>query len=152
MPHPEEVDINKFEGESSMTDTCSTARKNNHLLCESVDGVVHELYCYNHLCNVWEKNVLISLNDFLRVHLHDSLDEIAPEFRVSPSFISLARAFDKEFSLTANYPKGHGEIFGQWMKENHKGELLFHVERAVKDVRQDVSLMATMAMYWNRNY
>ena len=80
IPHPEEVDMNKLEGGSSMTDTCSTARKNNHLLCESVDGVVHELYCYNHLCNVWEKNVLISLNDFLRVHLHDSLDEIAPEF------------------------------------------------------------------------
>ena len=100
---------------------------------------------------MWVKNILHSLNNFLCAHLHDSLNEIAPEFRVSPSFICLARAFDKEFSLTANYPKGHGEIFGQWMKENHKGELLFHVERAVKGGRQDIASMAAMAMYWNHN-
>jgi hypothetical protein len=152
IPSPDEVDMNKLEGGSSMTDTCATAQKCNRLLCASVDGVVHELYCYNHLRNVWVKNVLLSLNDFLRAHLHDSLDEIAPEFRVSASFIALARAFDKEFSLTANYPKGHGEIFNQWMKETHPGELLFHVERAVKGGRQDVASMAAMAMYWNRNY
>ena len=37
------------------------------------------------------------------------------------------------------------------MKENHSGELLFHVERACKG-RMDVMSMASMAIYWNRNY
>ena len=37
------------------------------------------------------------------------------------------------------------------MKENHSGELLFHVERAYKG-RMDVVLMALMEIYWNRNY
>ena len=42
-------------------------------------------------------------------------------------------------------------IFGQWMKENHSGELPFHVERACKS-RMDVVSMASMAISWNRNY
>ena len=90
--------------------------------------------------------------DFLRGVLHDSLEEIAPELRVSPGFDGFARAFDKEFSLCANYPKGHGELFHMWMKENHPGELLLHVERAASGGRQDVCSMAALAMFWNRNY
>ena len=88
----------------------------------------------------------------MRAHLYDSLDEIAEELRVSPSFISFARAIDKEFSLCANYPKGHGAIFQEWMKDNHPGELLLHVERALSGGRQDIASMAAMAIYWNRNY
>jgi hypothetical protein len=84
--------------------------------------------------------------------MEDSLDEIAPEFRVSPSFASFARAFDKEFSLCANYAKGWGEIFGQWMGEEHAGELLFQVERAMSGTRMDVVSMAALAIFWNRNY
>ena len=37
------------------------------------------------------------------------------------------------------------------MKEIHSGELLFHVDRACKD-RMDVVSMASMEIYWNRNY
>ena len=37
------------------------------------------------------------------------------------------------------------------MKENHRGELLFHAERACKS-RMYVVLMALMEIYWNRNY
>jgi hypothetical protein len=38
------------------------------------------------------------------------------------------------------------------MKDNHSGELLFHVERAVSGGRQDIASMAALAIYWNRNY
>ena len=50
-----------------------------------------------------------------------------------------------------NYPKGWGFNFCQWMKENHSGDLLFHVERSCKG-RMDVVSMASMAIYLNRNY
>ena len=60
-------------------------------------------------------------------------------------------AFDKEFSLCANYPKGWGSNFRKWMKENHIGELLFNVDRACKG-KMDVASMASIAIYWNRNY
>ena len=63
----------------------------------------------------------------------------------------MCRAFDKELSLCANYPKGWGVLFRQWRKEKYSGVLLFHVERACKG-RMDVVPMASMAIYWNRNY
>ena len=56
------------------------------------------------------KNIFTTLTDYLRGVLSDSLDDIAPELRVSPGFDGFARIFDKEFSLCANYPKGHGEL------------------------------------------
>jgi hypothetical protein len=42
------------------------------------------------------------LNDLLRC----SLDEIGPRLQVAASISALIRAVDKEFSLSANYPKG----------------------------------------------
>ena len=152
LPKPDDITLDKLEDGAVMTDTCNTALKTNRLLGKEVNGTVHELYCHNHLRNVHVKNVLLSLTDFLRAHLHDSIDEIAPELRVQPNFATLARAFDKEFSLCANYCKGHGELFRQWMHDNHPGELLLHVERAASGGRQDVCSMAALAMFWNRNY
>ena len=111
IPSPMEINMDKLDGGSVMTDTCNSAQKCNRLLASVINGTVYSLFCHNHLRNVWVKNVLLSLNDFMRAHLYDSLDKIAEELRVSPSFISFARAIDKEFSLCANYPKGHGAIF-----------------------------------------
>ena len=102
--------------------------------------------------NVWVKNVLDSLTEFLRTHLNDSLDEVAPEFRFSTEFMSLAHAFENKFSLCANYPKGLGELFCQWMMDNNSSELLFHVDRAASGGRQDIVSMAEMEIFWNRNY
>ena len=57
------------------------------------------------------KNVIESLTEFLRAHLNDSIEKVAPELHVSPGFMSLARDFDKVLSLCANYPKVLGEVF-----------------------------------------
>ena len=64
----------------------------------------------------------------------------------------LARSFDKMFSLCANYPKGSGKIFCQWIMGNHSGELLFHVERASSGGRQYIASMDAMEIFWKRNY
>ena len=45
------------------------------------------------------KNVLESLTEFLGAHFNDIHEEVAPELRFSPGFMSLARDFDKIFSL-----------------------------------------------------
>ena len=152
IPDPKEITIDKLDGGTVMTDTCNPALKASRITCTKVNGVVHSLYCHNHLRNVWVKNVLLSLTDFLRAHLFDSLEEIADDLRVSPNFMTFARAIDKEFSLCANYPKGHGAWFLNWMEEEHCGELLLHVERALSGGRQDVVSMASLAIFWNRNY
>jgi hypothetical protein len=49
-----------------------------------------------------------TLTKELNLYLRTSLDEIDPKLRVSTSMSALIRAVDKEFSLSANYPKGHG--------------------------------------------
>ena len=43
--------------------------------------------------------------------LKEILDEISPIHRVSTSLNAVLKAFDKEFSVCANYPKGHGKLF-----------------------------------------
>ena len=158
LPNADSIDFDvKFANHGVvMTDTCNGAKKTNRLLGEKISfatgNIIHSLLCFNHLRNVWVKNVLEASTVYLRDHLHDSLDDMATELRINPSFLTLARAFDKEFSLCANYPKGHGDLFCQWMKKNHPGELLLHVERAASGGRQDVVSMASLAIFWNRNY
>jgi len=111
LPTKEDITLQKLKGGGIMTDTCNPARLANSLISEEVDGVTYNLLCHNHLRNIWIKNVLESLTEHLRICLHDNLDEIAPEFRVSCSFVTFAWAFDKMFSLCANYLKGWGEVF-----------------------------------------
>ena len=90
--------------------------------------------------------MLDMIRNYMSTLIKDNLEENAPELRVSPRFENMCRAFDKEFSLCANYPKGWGSNFRLWMKENHSGELLFHVERACKG-RMDVVSMVSMEIY-----
>ncbi len=59
------------------------------------------------------------------------------------------RAVDKEFSLPANYPKGHGDMFKYWLELNHPGALLVPVERS-SGSRQDLACEGAAAVYWNR--
>jgi len=122
------------------TDTCNGARKVQRLLSEHVPGSV-TYDCMHHLRNVWfgavfgavEKKITKELN----IHLRASLNEIDPNLRVTASMSAIIRAVDKEFSLSANYPKGHGNLFQEWMREYHPGVLLMHVERAAGS-RQDL--------------
>ena len=136
-------------GINVMTDTCKSAHKTNRLLSQIVDG--HLLFWHHHQHNVWVKDMLDMISNYVSTLIKDNLEDIAPELCVSPRFENMCRAFDKEFSLCANYPKVWGYNFRQWMKENHSGELIFHVEHACKG-RMDVVSMASMAIYWNRNY
>ena len=152
ITHQDEIDLAKIENGGVMTDTCNSAQKANWLIAASINVVVRSMFWHNHLRNFWLKDVLDYLTRFWIAHLNDSLDEVAPELRVSPGFMSLDCAFDKMFSLCANYPKGLGEELSKWIMDNHSGELLFHVERAASGGRKDVTFLAAMAIFWNRNY
>ena len=79
----------------------------------------------NHLRCVVVKNMLIKLNEFTSEFLKESLDEISPIHCVSTSLEAVLIAFDKEFSLCANYPKGHGELFLTWLRTKYPNELFF---------------------------
>ena len=152
LPSPESIDISKLgHGGAITTDTCNSAQKTRRILVDNVGGRVHEMDCMHHLRNVWFNGVEKALTQHLNDYLRDSLDNIDSSLRVSSSMSALIRAFDKEFSLCANYPKGHGELFCEWMKSTHSGELLLHVERS-SGSRQDIFVEGAPAIYWNREY
>ena len=50
-----------------------------------------------------------ALSAFLRTALQESLAAIDTRLRVTTGIESVLRAVEKEFSLSANYAKGHAE-------------------------------------------
>ena len=157
IPHSKELNIGKLGfGGAITTDTCNAAQKTRRLLVHEVlqysnDNHVLQVDCWHHLRNVWLGGMAKKTTKYLSDFLEDSLDVIDPRLRVSTGMEGILRACDKEFSLCANYPKGHGELFYAWMKENHPGSLLLHVERTAGS-RQDIVVEGAGAIYWNRQY
>jgi hypothetical protein len=104
----------------------------------------------NHLRNVWFGSMEKTLTMELNLHLCASCDKIDPKLRVTTSMSAIICAVDKEFSLSANYPKGHGKLFLEWIREYYPGVLLLHVEHAAS--RQDLCTEGSMAVYMNYPY
>ena len=152
IPDPKEIDLDKLGKQGTLTtDTCNTAQKVRRILVTHINGDVNEQDCMHHLRNVWINGVAKAVNVYMKDFLQDSLDEISSFLRVSPDLANIIRAFHKEFSLTANYPKGHGEKFRVWMIKNYPNEFLMHAERAMGN-RQDLVTMGAGPIYWNRCY
>ena len=90
ISRPDMIDLAKIENGGVITDTYNSAQKENRLISASINGVVHSMFCHNHLRNFWVNNVLDSLIEFVRAHLNDNIDEVSPELHVFPGFMSLA--------------------------------------------------------------
>ena len=164
IPPASAMNIGKLGYDGAVTsDTCNSARKTRRLLVDQITDAalvlsdepsninVLEVDCWNHLRHVWLGGMMKTMSSFLKEKLQDELEIIDSRLRVTPNIDMILRAVDKEFSLCANYPKGHGEIFGKWMNDNHPGTLLLHVERA-SGSRQDLCVEGAGAVYWNRKY
>ena len=151
IPSSDKIDIQRMQGSAgTVADTCPGARLAAQCLANRIgDKSLYHQDCHDHMRNILWKNMEIALTKRLKIILADSLDEISPELRVSTSFHAAVRSYDKGFSLSANYPKGFGSIFGPWMKEYQPGEILFHIEGA-QGSRFDLSLLAAPAFYMNR--
>ena len=59
---------------------------------------------------------------------------------------------DKEFALTANYPKGSAKQFHKFMKTEYPGHNLVPVVRVTGGTRQDLACEGAQALYMNRKY
>ena len=150
IPSPDGIDITKLhEHGMIMMDSCNVAQKARRLLQHQIGGDIFEMDCHHHLRNVWIKGMEKSVSVFLRVVVSDSLEQIPVELRVTCIFTAIARAWDKFFSLCANYPKGQGEHFAAWLRVNKPGTALYHVVGA-QGSRHDLCLEAAPAIYMNR--
>ena len=162
IPGAHEMNIGKLGSGGAVTsDTCNAALKTSRLLEEAIvtaakemgneEPAVLQIRCWNHLRNVWVGGMTKKLSARLNDELHDELKAIDFRLRVSTSFESVLRALDKEFSLCANYPKGHGEEFAPWMELRHPGALLLAVTRSTGS-RQDLVTNGAGCLYFNRQY
>jgi len=149
-PKPESINEIKASKAGITGDNCNTAMKVKRLVRIRLGEDSTEIDCHNHLrntylCTAVEK----AFSTFLTAELQASLDNIDPRLRVSTLWLAFCRAYDKEFSLAANYPKGHGSHFLSWVKKYYLGVLLFHVE-STHGGRQDIMYSSSLAMYINR--
>ena len=90
-----------------------------------------------------------STNTYLKSVLTLSLDEWNPKLCVKILFGAFCRAFDKTFSLSANYPREFSQNFLKYMLEHHPTFTLYHVACCC-GARMDMILEATVPSYMNR--
>jgi hypothetical protein len=147
IPPRESIHLSKLQDGVITTDTCNAARLLSSMIAEKVEEAVQvkiseeggdaasatiNAYCqdcHNHLRNVWIGAMTKRLSTYLNEVLASDLSGMYFRHRVSTMFDSVLRAVDKEFSLPANYPKGHGDLFLHWLKLNHPGAILVPVQR-----------------------
>ena len=165
IPNSEEMGLAKFDGATFNADTCYGARLTSEKLLAKVEDAVKEVVaieeggersiillrqdCHQHLRNVWIGAINKRLSKFLDNMLAADLESIHFRYRVTTTMDGVLRAVDKEFSLPANYPKGHGDEFKHWLKKSHPGALLVPVERSTGSC-QDLACEGAGAVYWNR--
>ena len=147
---PDSIDINKIgDGGTITTDTCNAAHKVRRLLVKHIDGCVNQQECIQHWRNVWINVVAKAVSKFMNGLLEESLDNISPFLCVSPDLENFIHAFQKEFSLNTNYPKGHGEKFRDWIINKYPNEFIMNTERE-SGSRQYIITMGDGTIYWNR--
>ena len=83
--------------------------------------------CFNHLRNVWIGAIEILQSRKVTHILVEDLALIPQHLRVKCDIGNVCRSVDKEFAFTANYAKGHGHAFHDWMRRYHPGELMMSV-------------------------
>ena len=169
------MDISKLGGSGAVTsDNCNGAMKVKRLLVAEVKEAVEakhdaatwaafteeekaaktptlEIDCWNHLRNVWLGATTKALTGRLKESLQEELAAINTRLRVGTDMVLVLRVADKEFSLCANYPKGHGDEFKEWIARVHPKALLLHVIRTAGS-RQDLAFDGARALYMNRHY
>ena len=147
-----------------MTDTCSTAQKFRRLLIDSITEIcqgegmsdneikLFEGDCWHHLRNIWFGAVIKKLNQSLADLWEQDLEDIPSLYRVCADIEDLLRCIEKEFGKTANYAKGHGSMFEEWMRIHHTGAYLYPISRACGGARQDIGVEGAIAVLMNLPY
>ena len=105
--------------------------------------------CHGHMRNIFINGITKRMSSYLARVLAEDLEGIDKRLRVGTTFDMVLIAIDKEFSIPANYPKGHGPEFKHWLKAHHPGALLVPVQRTAGS-RQDLATEGAAAVYWNR--
>ena len=148
VPPAGSIYLRKWKDGMSSTDTCGTTQRFHNLYKEKYG--IYEGYCFNHIRDVWIGTVHKKITGHIHKMLEQSFKEFPSRARVSTNLKDVIFSVHKEFSLVANYAKGHGQIFRDWFIKNHAGEFLFTTERS-DGSHQDIVAIGAIGIYYNRN-
>ena len=119
-----------------------------------VDGEVMDASyepCQHHERNVAVNGVGKAMDKYMRRIVEVNNVSLDSQLRVHFNLSDLCRAAHKEFSLTALYQKGKGELFKEFMESEHPGAFLFPIPN-VNGTRQDIVVDAAHSLYTNRPF
>ena len=133
----------KLLGGMVSTDMCNTARLTRQTLFDAIiqkgrdmelDNEKLKLYhgnCHQHLHNILVEAGANHLSFKLSHLLCEDLAITSPNLCVTCKICDILRACDKEFSFTASYAKGHGDMFHAWMETFCPGSSFVPVMRVL---------------------
>ena len=105
--------------------------------------------CWRHMMNVWFGGVSTELNEYISDYLEEDLKVLPVAYRITMDPIDMMRCTEKLFGLNANYAKGQGSEFEQWLVEYHPGATLYPTSRACGGARQDLCVEGAPALLMN---
>ena len=108
--------------------------------------------CWHHLRNVWFGAVIKKLGENLEEVLGHDFEQIHFSLRVTTDIGNIIRAIEKYFGEQANYTKGKGSMYYDYMRRYHQGVYLFPVSRACGGARQDIGVEGAVPPIMNIPY
>ena len=140
-------------------DTCNTAHSQGNNLEAKIIKMAQEIgideeeqvsyqgNCHNYLRNIWMDAVEIFLGKSLGRVLKDDLDLIPPNLHVTCRLSKLLIQIDKEYNFSANYPKGHGDEFHDWLCRYFPGRCFLPAIHVCGGNRQDSAFEGPLLVY-----
>jgi hypothetical protein len=159
IPDPTTVDVIRLLGVMIKHATCNTARKQGNQLEEAIlnyaqsqgktgdELVILQGDCHNHTRNIWMDHIDNFMGSKLEEILHDDLAIMRKGLRVSCRLGDINLQAEKEYTETANYAKGHGSDFNDWLKRTHPSKRRLPMIRVSGGNCQDASFEAALPIY-----
>jgi hypothetical protein len=148
-----------FVGGMVSTDTCNTARKTRQILCDTLIQIGHEKGIDEDCLKIYQgnyhqhlRNILVDAAEtclaasFTKL-LCKYLAVILLHLCITCKIGDILCACDKEFAFTANYAKGHGTMFHNWMDTYQPGSMFLPVVCVLHGNWQDASFKGTFPLY-----
>ena len=96
--------------------------------------------------------MITDLGLYLGDVLGDDIDDIHYSFHVTTDVNALLRATEKYFAVTANYAKGKGFMFMDWMLRCHITSYLYPIARDCGGSLQDIEVEGAGPVLMNIPY
>jgi hypothetical protein len=162
IPKPGDMSPTKLLGGYISHDNCSTANLTGDILCDRIlqagrdagiseeELVLYQGHCFQHLRNTWFEAIEKFLSNKLASDLKEDMEQIPHQYRVAKTIADLLYQVDKEYSLTANYAKGHGSVYQDWKERFRPGKRYLAPTRVLGGNRQDSSFEGALPVYDGR--